>query len=119
MKKSVAYLDAETIRRKYLAILEGVINADGYPEVATHDDWLIEQSLGFLSRLSPAQYEFQMLLGVTPKRGDQLVADGHRLRVYVPYGRDWYAYSLRRLRENPEMAQYVARDAISELFAAR
>ncbi len=56
---------------------------------------------------------------MTPKRGDQLVAHGQRLRVYVPYGRDWYAYSLRRLRENPEMAQYVARDAISELFAAR
>ncbi len=117
--ESVAYLDAETIRRKYLAILEGIINAGGYPEVATHDDWLIEQSLGLLSGLSPAQYEFQMLLGVTPKRGDQLLADGQRLRVYVPYGRDWYAYSLRRLRENPEMAQYVARDAIGGLFAAR
>ena len=66
---------------------------------------------------SPAQYEFQMLLGVTPKRGDRLIAGGHRLRVYVPYGQDWYAYSLRRLRENPEMAQYIARDAIAELFA--
>jgi len=117
--ESVAYLDAETIQRNYLAILEGVITSGGYPEVATHHDWLIERSLGLLSGLSPAQYEFQMLLGVAPKRGDRLVADGHRLRVYVPYGRDWYAYSLRRLRENPEMAKYIARDAISELFTAR
>ena len=90
-----------------------------YPEVATHDERLIEKSLGLLARLSPAQYEFQMLLGVTPKRGDRLIAGGHRLRVYVPYGRDWYAYSLRRLRENPEMAQYIARDTIAELFTRR
>lgn len=117
--ESVAYLDAQTIRSNYLAILERLIAIGGYPEVATHDEWLIERSLGLLAGLSPAQYEFQMLLGVTPKRGDSLIAGGHRLRVYVPYGRDWYAYSLRRLRENPEMAQYIARDTILELFAGR
>jgi len=117
--ESVAYLDAQTIRQKYLAILEGLTACGGYPEVATHDEWLIERSLGLLSGLSPAQYEFQMLLGVTPKRGDRLIAGGHRLHVYVPYGQDWYAYSLRRLRENPEMAQYIARDTIAQVFAAR
>jgi len=117
--ESVAYLDAQTIRQKYLAILEGLTACGGYPEVATHDEWLIERSIGLLSGLSPAQYEFQMLLGVTPKRGDRLIAGGHRLRVYVPYGQDWYAYSLRRLRENPEMAQYIARDTIAQVFAAR
>jgi len=117
--ESLAYLDAETIRQKYLAILERLIACGSYPEVATHDRWLIEKSASLLADLSPAQYEFQMLLGVTPKRGDELVAGGHRLRVYVPYGQDWYAYSLRRLRENPEMAQYIARDIIAELFAAR
>ena len=117
--ESLAYLGAETIRRKYLAILEGLIACGGYPEVATHDGWLIERSLGLLAGLSPAQYEFQMLLGVTPKRGDRLIAGGHRLRVYVPYGQDWYAYSLRRLRENPEMAQYIARDTIAGLFTGR
>jgi proline dehydrogenase len=117
--EAVAYLDAQEVRQNYLAILEGLIACGGYPEVATHDEWLIEGSLGRLAGLSPAQYEFQMLLGVTPERGDRLIARGHRLRVYVPYGRDWYAYSLRRLRENPEMAQYIARDAISELFMRR
>jgi proline dehydrogenase len=117
--ESVAYLDAETIRRQYLALVEAIVNVGGYPEVATHDEWLIGRSVELLGRLSPEQYEFQMLLGVTPRRGAKLVADGQRLRVYVPYGRDWYAYSLRRLRENPEMAQYIARDTISELFAAR
>ena len=117
--ESVAYLDADTIRRKYVAILEAIIASGGYPEVATHDEWLIERSLGLLAGLSPTQYEFQMLLGVTPKLGDGLIAGGHRLRVYVPYGRDWYAYSLRRLRENPEMAQYIARDVISQLIGSR
>lgn len=117
--ESLAYLDAPTIRRNYLAILEGLIECGGYPEIATHDEWVIERSLGLVAGLSPAQYEFQMLLGVTPKRGDRLIAGGHRLRVYVPYGQDWYAYSLRRLRENPEMAQYIARDTIAELFTVR
>ena len=117
--ESVAYLDAHTIRRNYIAILETLIACGGYPEVATHDEWLIERSLGLLAGLSPAQYEFQMLLGVTPKRGESLIAGGQRLRVYVPYGKDWYAYSLRRLRENPEMAQYIARDTIAGLFTAR
>jgi proline dehydrogenase len=117
--ESVAFLDPEAIRRNYVAILEALIACGSYPEVATHDEWLIERSVGLLAGLSPAQYEFQMLLGVTPKRGDALIARGHRLRVYVPYGQDWYAYSLRRLRENPEMAQYIARDTIAELFAAR
>jgi proline dehydrogenase len=117
--ESVAYLDAQTIRRNYVAILERIVASGGYLEVATHDEWLIERSLELLAGLSPTQYEFQMLLGVTPKLGDRLIAGGHRLRVYVPYGQDWYAYSLRRLRENPEMAQYIARDVISQLFTAR
>ncbi|HEY9325983.1 MAG TPA: proline dehydrogenase family protein [Candidatus Limnocylindria bacterium] len=117
--ESLAYLDDQTIRRNYLAVLERLAACGGYPEVATHDEWLIERSAEVLASRSPAQYEFQMLLGVTPKRGDKLIAAGHRLRVYVPYGRDWYAYSLRRLRENPEMAQYIARDTIAELFTAR
>jgi len=117
--ESVAYLDDQTIRGNYLAILERLTACGGYPEVATHDEWLIERSVELLAGLSPARYEFQMLLGVTPKRGDKLIAGGHRLRVYVPYGRDWYAYSLRRLRENPEMAQYIARDTIAQVFTAR
>jgi len=117
--ESVAYLDAEMIRRNYVAIVERIVASGGYPEVATHDEWLIERCLGLLAGLSPTQYEFQMLLGVTPKRGDRLIAGGHRLRVYVPYGKDWYAYSLRRLRENPEMAQYIARDVISQMFTSR
>ena len=61
------------------------------------------------------RYEFQMLLGVRPERADALVADGHRLRVYVPYGTHWYEYSVRRLQENPKMAGYVAADIFNRV----
>jgi proline dehydrogenase len=57
-----------------------------------------------------------MLLGVRPARGDELVVEGHRLRIYVPFGRHWYAYSLRRLQENPRIAGYIASDTVGRLF---
>ena len=62
--------------------------------------------------LSPEEIEFQMLLGVRPERGDEIVRAGHRLRVYVPFGTHWYEYSIRRLQENPKLAGYVAADTL-------
>jgi proline dehydrogenase len=59
--------------------------------------------------LDPSQYEFQMLLGVDPELRRIILDQGHRLRVYVPFGRDWYPYSMRRLRENPTVAHHVTR----------
>ncbi len=63
-------------------------------------------------RGSRRQHEFQLLLGVRPELGDRLVAEGERVRIYVPYGRRWYEYSLRRLQENPRMARMIARDLV-------
>ena len=60
-----------------------------------------------------------MLLGVRERRADELVADGHRLRIYVPYGEQWYAYSLRRLQENPKIAGYIASDTLGRLIPGR
>ena len=65
------------------------------------------------------EYEFQMLLGVRPELGDRLVREGHRLRIYVPYGRKWYEYSLRRLKENPKVAGYIAADTFNRLIPGR
>ena len=65
------------------------------------------------------EYEFQMLLGVAEPLGDQLVREGHRLRIYVPYGEHWYAYSLRRLQENPKIAGYIAADTLGRLVPRR
>ena len=87
-----------------------------YVGIATHDDWLVAEALRTsASGLAPDQYEFQMLLGVRPD-GRPLVAAGHRLRIYVPFGTHWYEYSMRRLQENPRIAGYVARDTLAPLF---
>ncbi|HEX4324190.1 MAG TPA: proline dehydrogenase family protein, partial [Gaiellaceae bacterium] len=82
-----------------------------YVGIATHDEWLIGESLARVSqrRLGPLEYELQMLLGVREERRAELVAEGHRLRVYVPFGEHWYSYSVRRLQENPAMATTIAR----------
>jgi proline dehydrogenase len=69
--------------------------------------------------LAREAYEFQMLLGVRAELGDELVIEGHRLRIYVPFGRHWYAYSLRRLQENPKIAGYIAADTLGRLFGRR
>jgi len=68
--------------------------------------------------LTRHQYELQMLLGVTERAADRLVRDGHRLRIYVPFGQHWYSYSVRRLQENPKMASYIAADTVNRLFGA-
>jgi len=84
--------------------------------VATHDEYLIREALRVVRDLPHDRYEFQMLLGVRPDRADSLVGAGHRLRVYVPYGMQWYEYSLRRLQENPRIAGYVAADTVGRLL---
>ena len=72
--------------------------------------WLISEGLRLVAEhgLARDQYELQMLLGVTERPGDRLVRDGHRLRIYIPFGEQWYSYSVRRLQENPKMAGYIA-----------
>jgi proline dehydrogenase len=113
----IAYQEDETIRRNFLDVLEALFDVGSYVGIATHDDWLIGEALALVERrtLGRADYEFQMLLGVRPELGDQLVREGHRLRVYVPFGRRWYEYSIRRLQENPKLAGYVALDTLKRL----
>jgi proline dehydrogenase len=113
----LAYQEDESIRSNYLDALEALLDLGSYVGIATHDDWLIRESLALLERrgLGPDEYEFQMLLGVRPELGDELVMGGHRLRIYVPFGRRWYEYSIRRLQENPKLAGYVAVDTLKRL----
>jgi proline dehydrogenase len=108
---TVAFTDYETVRANFITCLDALFEAGCYVGVATHDEWLIGESLARISEraLGPLEYELQMLLGVREERRDALVAEGHRLRVYVPFGEHWYAYSLRRLQENPAMAGTIAR----------
>jgi proline dehydrogenase len=113
----IAYEDADEIRESFRTALRALFDRGAYVGIATHDELLIEDALAQIRehRLTPAQYEFQMLLGVRPDRGDALVSDGHRLRVYVPFGTHWYEYSVRRLQENPRIAGYVAADSVRRL----
>jgi proline dehydrogenase len=113
----IAYQEDETIRSNYRDALEALLDIGSYVGIATHDDWLIGEALALVESrgVGADRYEFQMLLGVRPELGDQLVRDGHRLRIYVPFGRQWYEYSLRRLQENPKIAGYIAADTLKRL----
>ncbi|MDQ3669840.1 MAG: proline dehydrogenase family protein [Actinomycetota bacterium] len=113
----IAYQGFDTIRENFVQAIEELLSTGAYVAVATHDEWVIERALELLKRrgLKPDEYEFQMLLGVRERLGDELVRDGHRLRIYVPYGRRWYEYSMRRLQENPKIATYIAIDTLGRL----
>jgi proline dehydrogenase len=113
---AIAFQDADVIRRSFVSALEALLEGGSYVAVATHDEWLLGESLARLRGMAPETYELQMLLGVRERRADELVAGGHRLRVYVPFGKRWYEYSMRRLQENPKLAWTIARDVASRVL---
>ena len=109
--RRIAWKGHETIIGSFAAMVEKHLSAGCYAAIATHDEECVEKALATIDRLKlrPDQYEFQMLLGVDPLLRKALIDAGHRLRVYVPFGKDWYAYSVRRLKENPSIARHVIR----------
>jgi proline dehydrogenase len=113
---SIAFADYDAVRANYVRALDALLDAGAYVGVATHDEWLIGEALKRVASLDVHEYEFQMLLGVREQRASELVAAGHRLRVYVPYGEHWYQYSLRRLQENPAMAGTIARATVGRVL---
>ena len=117
--ESIQFRDDRQVRESFLRSLEALLDGDSYAAIATHDEWLVEEALRIIRERGLAQdrYEFQMLLGVRPELGDRLVGAGHRLRIYVPYGQQWYEYSLRRLQENPKIAGYIAGDLVSRAWS--
>jgi proline dehydrogenase len=119
--ESIQFRDDQEVRESFVRSLEALLDGGSYAAIATHDEWLVDESLRLLRErgLGADRYEFQMLLGVRPELGDRLVAGGHRLRIYVPYGQQWYEYSLRRLQENPKIAGYVAGDLGRSLLRGR
>jgi proline dehydrogenase len=120
-RAAVAFTDDEAIRVNFLRCLDALFDGGSYVGIATHDEWLVGESLARVARrgLGREEYELQMLLGVREERRDELVAEGHRLRVYVPYGEQWYEYSVRRLQENPAMAGTIAKATASRLLRGR
>jgi len=112
---AIAYQGPEEIRESYAQMVETLLGAGCYTGIATHDVVLVERARATIERLrlDASAYEFQMLLGVAASLRRRLVTSGHRLRVYVPYGRAWQAYSLRRLKENPAIAGHVLKNLFS------
>jgi len=107
----IAIQDPQGINDNFMRVLEAMWDSGSYVGVATHDEKLIDRSLALIDRmgLGPDRYEYQMLLGVQLRLRDSLRRKGQPLRLYIPFGRDWYAYSLRRLKENPAVAGHVLR----------
>jgi proline dehydrogenase len=119
--EEVAYREFEAVRANFVRALEALLDAGCYVGIATHDEWLLDQGRRLVGErdLGPEEYEFQMLLGVRGELGDELVTEGRRLRIYVPFGRHWYEYSLRRLQENPKIAGYIAADTVGRFLPGR
>jgi proline dehydrogenase len=118
---SIQFRDYEAVRASFVEALDALLQTGAYVGIATHDEYLVDQGRRLVVEhgLRRDQYEFQMLLGVRPRLGDGLVQQAHRLRIYVPFGQQWYAYSLRRLQENPKIAGYIAADTLNRLVPGR
>jgi proline dehydrogenase len=101
--ETVAYQDRQEVDRSYVRCLRILMEGDGYPMVATHDPRMVGIAEELVRRTgrAPDSYEFQMLYGVRPTEQRRLAEAGHRVRVYVPYGQEWYGYLVRRLAERP------------------
>jgi len=107
----IAYKKYHEINRHFLEDLEYMFRNKMYAAIATHDKPLVDGAYRLIEKYNVPKhmYEFQMLYGVTPELRKSIVENGHRMRVYVPYGSQWFAYSTRRLKENPKMAWLIIR----------
>lgn len=110
-----AFQDPDEVRANYRKLLGILLSAEGRTHIATHDEALIADAERQVRECecSPDRYEFQMLLGVREDRRDVLLKAGHGVRIYVPFGEDWYGYSTRRLKENPKVAGYIAKAVLT------
>jgi proline dehydrogenase len=110
----VAYQRHDEINAHFLEDLEFMLQNGIYPGIATHDRALVDGALDLIRRYAVprSNYEFQMLYGVTPELRRSIIADGHTMRVYVPYGRYWFGYATRRLKENPKIVNNIVKSLL-------
>lgn len=109
--EEIAYKGKEEIRKNFLRILEYLLDNGNYVGIATHDDFLVNKAYEMIKEknLGKDKYEFQMLYGVKEKLRDRINSNGDAIRIYVPFGKHWYNYSIRRLQENPTVAWYITK----------
>jgi proline dehydrogenase len=115
--EDIAYKNFHEIRHHYLMALDLLLRNGVYTAIATHDSYLVNEAMDLIMKYNVPKetYEFQMLYGVTPALRDRIVAKGHTMRIYVPYGKEWFGYCSRRLKENPNMVN----DIIRAMFVRR
>ncbi len=107
--ENIAYKKYEEINEHFLEDLERMFKNGIYPGIATHDEKLVKGAYELIKKYNVPndKFEFQMLYGVTPSLRKSILEKGYRMRIYTPYGKQWFAYSTRRLKENPKMAQEI------------
>jgi proline dehydrogenase len=112
---SVAYQSASEVDRSYVRCLSVLMAGQGYPMVASHDPRIIDiaGALAVRHRRTPADHEYQMLYGIRPEEQRRLAGEGETVRVYVPYGAEWYGYLMRRLAERPANVTFFLRSLVS------
>jgi proline dehydrogenase len=114
--EDVAFQDKLEIDKSYVRCLKVLLGGQGYPMIATHDPRMIQIASSLASRFGrrPGTYEFQMLYGIRPEEQKRLAAAGETMRVYIPYGTEWYGYLMRRLAEKPQNLAFFARSLVSK-----
>jgi len=114
--ESLAYHDRTEINRSFVALCERLLEADVYPGIATHDPEMLEAVKTYAREhgIATERYEFQLLYGIRRDLQDGLLADGYRLRVYVPYGTEWWPYFMRRFAERPANVMFIVRSLFGE-----
>ncbi len=114
--EEVAYQDRLEVDRSYVRCLKILLAGQGYPMIATHDPRMVEIGATLASRFGREQgsYEFQMLYGIRPEEQKRLAASGETMRVYVPYGQEWYGYLMRRLAERPQNLSFFLKSLVSK-----
>ncbi|MGY8808731.1 MAG: proline dehydrogenase family protein [Fidelibacterota bacterium] len=117
--ENIAYSDYQKIRDNYIELVQRALIKGSYVGIASHDEYLIDKLYTWIkkNKISTSKYEFQILHGVPmEKKLQQLIKEGNKVRVYVPYGDNWYDYSIRRLKENPKMAGYIIKNLVFSIF---
>lgn len=107
--EKIAWKKYDEVREHFQQDLEFMLKNNIYVGIATHDQFLVESSYKLIEKyqVPNTRYEFQMLYGVTPDLRQSIIDSGHKMRVYVPFGKQWFNYSTRRLKENPKVASHI------------
>lgn len=113
--EEIAYKSKQKVRDNFLDILNYLIDNGNYVGIATHDDYLINNTYEMIKKkqIPKNKFEFQMLYGVKERLRNKINEDGFKLRIYIPFGEHWYKYSIRRLQENPNMAWHITKSILT------